>query len=231
MRIIAITQRLLAHTEYYEIRETLSTQWGELFQSGRTLNGFIPMPLSYTIGFHHYIDMLKNSLAGVILSGGNDLSCCLDSDIRNSQQGKLSIMRDDYEAELIEICMKSNIPLLGICRGAQMIAWHFGSEITKCNNHVGTHKIKYTKNISPMQKLAESNTKLKLHNTCNSFHNYCISKLSNSLLPLAICEDNSIEAFRHEKNAIYGIMWHIERKDGLENNIILQQWLNNIRDK
>ena len=62
----------------------------------------------------------------------------------------------------------------------------------------------------------------------NSFHNFCITKLGNELIPLAHYA-NTIEAFKHEKYPIYGMMWHIERENGLENKDILKEWISNIK--
>ena len=44
-----------------------------------------------------------------------------------------------------------------------------------------------------------------------SYHNYSITKLGANLLTLATANDNTIEAFRHKKLKVIGIMWHPER--------------------
>lgn len=45
----------------------------------------------------------------------------------------------------------------------------------------------------------------------NSYHDYSITKLGNSLNTLAKSDDGSIEAFKHINKRILGIMWHPER--------------------
>lgn len=126
-RFIAISQRLYEMQEYHEVREALAIDWGVFFK--QYLSDFIMLPLSYTQDFSHY----KPYIAGVILSGGNDLCVC--------NNNALNRKRDEFESSVIESCIKDSIPLLGICRGAQMIAYYFNSTINKCNNHTKPHEV------------------------------------------------------------------------------------------
>ena len=200
MKLIAISQRLIEEEKYFELREALALDWGKLFTKEDLFRDFLPLPLSYEIDFEKY----KNNICAVILSGGNNLYC-VDSN-------ELSKKRDEYESKIISYCIESKLPLLGICRGAQMIAYSFESTIIKCDSHLNLHSVN-----------VENNTFI-----VNSFHNFCISKLGENLIPLAYSE-NTIEAFKHEKYPIYGIMWHIERENGLENKDILREWISKIK--
>ena len=198
---IGITQRLILNENYPEERECLALDWGKLFNQD-LLKGFIPLPLSYEIEFSRYKHLLK----AVILSGGNDLSLY--------NLNTLSKKRDAYEKQIITICLKEKIPLLGICRGAQIIAHYFNSNISPCKNHVNIqHEVFYFK-----EKFIS-----------NSFHNFAIKELGEDLVGLCFAKDNSIEAFKHKNENIFGIMWHIEREKGLENIQILKEWLSSIK--
>ncbi|MBK1992280.1 gamma-glutamyl-gamma-aminobutyrate hydrolase family protein [Campylobacter sp. 2018MI35] len=200
---IGITQRLIEEEKYKELREALALEWGDLFSNSALFKDFIPLALSYEIDFKRYAPYLK----AVILSGGNDLSIFKES--------FLSKKRDIYEEKIIKYCLKTNTPLLGICRGAQMIAYFFNSSLQMLSNHVGNHKV----------ILNDKNSFIS-----NSFHNYAIVNLGEDLEILARAEDQSIEAFRHKDKNIFGLMWHIERKNGLNNTKILKQWLNTIKE-
>ena len=144
-RFIAISQRLDENISYAEVRQGLDKQWGALFGVGRLLEGFLPLPLSYEVDFEVYRQGLGLALAGVILSGGNDLGA-----FASPASIELSRLRDAYEARIIEACLHHKIPLLGICRGAQMLAWYFGSEIEACGGHVGTHRLCFAKNLAQL---------------------------------------------------------------------------------
>ena len=203
MSFIGISQRLVENTTYVEIREALSLEWGEFFN--KYLLGYLPLPLDYNIDFCRYIPSIK----AVILSGGNDLSML--------NPNPLCQMRDVYERKIIEVCMQHNIPLLGICRGAQMIASYFHSHLEKLSCHIGEHNI------------IEIGTKQEF--CVNSFHHYGIKALGGDLEALSLAEDKSVESFKHKSYDIYGIMWHIERKRGMEGDNTFYQWSNSFKGK
>ncbi|NDJ27831.1 gamma-glutamyl-gamma-aminobutyrate hydrolase [Campylobacter sp. MIT 12-8780] len=196
LKFIGITQRLVQNESYFELREALSLEWGVFFNTH--LKGFLPLPLSYELDFALY----EPFLAGVILSGGNDLSVF--------NENELCKRRDIYENKLLKTCMLKNKPVLGICRGAQLIAHFFGSNLKQCQDHVGKHEVK------DMQE--------KLSFEVNSFHNFSISHLGQDLEALFKADDESIEAFKHKKLDIYATMWHIERAGGLENMQVLDEF-------
>lgn len=180
--MIGITQRLEENPSYYDIREALSCQWGEFLKNINFL------ALSYSVEFTRYLPKLE----AVIFSGGNDLSSLSDTPINRK--------RDAYEKQIILSVLTHKIPLLGICRGAQMIAHFFDSVISPLPLHI-------TKS-HPITLLSDS-----LEYNVNSYHNFAITKLGRDLFPLALGKDSSIEAFRHSSLPIFGIMWHIEREE------------------
>lgn len=204
MKFIGITQRLLENTSYYEVREALSVEWGEFFKGH--LQGFLPLPLSYAIPFSTYAESLGESLSGVILSGGNDLN--------SLNPNPLSAMRDEYEGQILTHCLQHNLPLLGICRGAQRIAEYFGAKLELLSGHIGNHQVF---DMSSGEKFET-----------NSFHNYGVRTLSDCLESLVKAEDSSIEAFKHKHKPIFALMWHIERKNGMEKDRIFQEWLSKL---
>ncbi|MCX2717432.1 gamma-glutamyl-gamma-aminobutyrate hydrolase family protein [Helicobacter sp. MIT 21-1697] len=217
MKFIALTQRLLENTSYYELREALSVEWGAFFKEH--LQGFLPLPLSYAIPFSIYAKSLGNSLGGVLLSGGNDLN--------SLNPNPLSLRRDEYEAQIITHCMQHNVPLLGICRGAQMIAEYFSSQLELLEGHIGNHQVFNLRNGDTFE--------------VNSFHNYGIRTLGECLEPLILAQDKSIEAFKHKQKPIFALMWHIERtlqtqgkqaeNNGLINNEVIREWKKLIESK
>lgn len=185
--LIAITPRLVEEKSYKEQRECLASDWGALFAKEPLLQPFLPLNLSYEIAFEKYM----SCISGVILSGGNDLALYNDN--------ALSHIRDNYERLIIEHCIQRQLPILGICRGAQMLGAYFHSSIVACVGHVGKHAIRSKEQCFVV----------------NSYHNYAIKEVKKPLCPLAVADDLTIEAFMHEYLPIWGIMWHIERESGM----------------
>lgn len=192
---IGITQRVDTVPGYGERRDALDQRWTDLL--GRL--GFVPVPIPNRIedvaGF-----VTGCGLEGIVLSGGNDLASL-------GQQGtNVAPERDRTEAALIELCAERGIPILGVCRGLQMLNVHYGGSLSQMHGHVaqshaispvGSHGFRF-----PAEPV-------------NSFHNFGImpEDLAPGLRPLCRVEDGSIEAVCHDAYPQWGIMWHPERYD------------------
>jgi putative glutamine amidotransferase len=177
MKKIALTQRLIKNNSYYEIREALDINWGALIQAA----DFEPLvlPLKY--------DFQKLHFDGVILTGGNDLYI-----VSNDETDKL---RDDFEKSLLDFCISKQIPILGICRGMQLINTYFGGSIQKVERHAGCSHL-----LSDGREV-------------NSYHGFAIDAPGDALEALAKSGDGTIEIMRHKSYKIYAQMYHPERYD------------------
>ena len=138
-----------------------------------------------------YSEKIKLDLNLLIISGGNDLS--------NYNKKKEHKIRSNLDSFYLKKAIRENIPVIGICYGAQFIAHYFDSKLKKLSNHViKKHKI-FFKNSENKELLV------------NSYHNYVIKKLGNELSTICIAYDESVECFKHKKLNIIGLMWHPER--------------------
>lgn len=155
-----------------------------------------------------YLDVIKYfeklDINGLILSGGNNITPSLydaSYDVNDS-----FLERDRTEMKLINYCLENDIPILGICRGMQIINVYFGGTLTQnIQNHVNkNHKI----NISKYHEyFGESHV-------VNSFHNFGIYKenLGNDIEVFAESNDGVIEGLYHKTRRVVGMQWHPERK-------------------
>jgi len=194
MKKIAITQRLIEKKSYFEIRDALDVRWAKLFEK----LDFLPIILpSHYKKIDYFFDSIK--IDGVILTGGEDL--------HSIDKNNLSKKRDAFEKNLISYAIKNNIPLFGVCRGFQIIAEYFGSQIEKCKGHVGVdHSLKISDNSKFKNNLIDIR-KIKC------YHNYSIKELKNGLIISARSEDETIEAFEHKSKPIFAHLWHSEREE------------------
>lgn len=194
MKKILITQRLFEHSEYVEQREMLDVKWGSLFNE---LN-FLPIVLPIEFDFENYFK--EFSIDGLLLTGGNDLNSTNKNDI-------LSFKRDLFEKKLIDYAITNNIPILGICRGLQVIAEYFGSTMKTVSGQVA---IQHRLNINKESKYSKE---LSYLSKVNSFHNYAIDHLGEELIVSATNESGIIKAIEHTHYNIFAQMWHSEREN------------------
>lgn len=198
MRKIAITQRLIKNKGYEETRECLDLNYSAFIYSC----GFLPVLLPIKVDFNKYFKEIN--IDGILLTSGNDLSTFDKND--------LSIARDNFEKTLIEYGIENYIPVFGICRGLQLIASYFGSDIEKIDGHVNTRHNLLLNN--------DSKYKHQLENLdfVNSFHNFGVKNITDELTVSATDENNSIEALEHKNYKIFAQMWHPERDQIFKNS-------------
>ena len=193
MKKIAITQRLILNESYYERRETLDTQWGLLLNE----LDFLPIILPIESNYKSYFEAIK--IDGIILTGGNDLN--------SINPNTLSYQRDIFEKEIIEYGIDNNIPILGICRGMQIIADFFNASFNKVNNQVN---IKHSLVVNQKSRYSKELNRLK---EVNSFHNYAVEKIGDEFIISARDNSGVIKAIEHKEYKIFGQMWHSEREE------------------
>lgn len=182
MKIAALTLRVDSLEEYNERRDAIDQRWYK-FLSACNLHPFL-VPNCDTFGLK-LITKINPDL--IILTGGNSLE----------KYGGDAIERDTLEVYILEFAIRNNIPLLGVCRGMQLIQNYFGTSLFKVFNHISTeHEI-----IFKGEKT-----------TINSFHQYGTDELTDSFNMISSTEDNIIKAIQHKNLPIVGIMWHPERE-------------------
>ena len=70
-----------------------------------------------------------DSIDGLVLHGGVDISSSSYNEKPINDEFLVDKKRDNYELKLIELCFKKNKPILGICRGAQILNVFLGGSL------------------------------------------------------------------------------------------------------
>lgn len=178
-----------------ERRDSIDQRWTALLMRLGYLPVFIPNEPDAALT---YLDAFE--VRGVILTGGNNLGLA-------PGLPDVSPERDETERRLIEACEARGLPLLGVCRGAQMLAWRHRSEVTRVDGHAGTRHAVTHRAPWPGDIVRE----------VNSYHDYGLRPdgLAPALRILATAPDGTVEAYRHADRLHVGVMWHPEREPSL----------------
>lgn len=182
-----------------------------------TASGGIPLILSYT-GIN--ITQLFNSLDGIIFSGGGDIDPLLFYEEPEPACGQITPERDFYELSLCKYALCLNIPVLGICRGAQLMAISDGGAVFQDINTSNEITVKHSQNAPKYHPThyikVEKNSKLNSilstdYLAVNSFHHQAVSDAGKDFIVSARSNDGLIEAIEHTKNIFaIGVQWHPE---------------------
>lgn len=188
---IAITQRITSFYDGKEIRESLDIKWYDFVKSC----GFSLIPISVKHDIPQFLQ--KMNISGIIFSGGNDLFSVSDEQVNK--------MRDSFEKKLLQEAINRNLPVIGVCRGMQLINGYFAGTLQRIAEHVATiHQIRGNNMVRSV----------------NSFHNYALLNISDDFEVDFRANDDTIEAFHHKNKNIYAVMWHPEREETFKNEDI-----------
>jgi putative glutamine amidotransferase len=162
-----------------------------------TGTGGIPILLPPTAGVASVLPRLD----GLVLSGGGDIDPARYGAATDPQCGPAKAQRDNAELELCQAAIAAGLPLLGICRGLQVINVALGGTLYQHLPSVvghdghspesagyGTHKV----SIAPGSRLASvlqvSEAAVPTH------HHQSIDRLGTGLVATAWTDDGVIEA-------------------------------------
>jgi putative glutamine amidotransferase len=116
----------------------------------------------------------------------------------------------------VATCTQQQIPVLGVCRGAQHLVTYYGGTLRPVEGHVARpHGIAlHPSHSSRSSSVGElSRMPLTARDAVNSFHNWgaATADLPPVLRPVALAPDDTVEAFVHRSLPHWGIFWHPER--------------------
>ncbi|MEJ6347755.1 gamma-glutamyl-gamma-aminobutyrate hydrolase family protein [Holzapfeliella sp. He02] len=182
-------------------------------------NGGIPFIIPLT-NDASVIKQQIDAVDALILSGGHDVSPRFYHEEPKANLGDISPERDEFDFALLKYAEEKQIPVLGICRGAQIMnVFHGGSlhqdlsyrseDSLKHNQQKHPDMTTHSVNIAPDSKLFDS---LKTTQTLvNSFHHQVINQLADTFVVSATASDGVIEGFESPTHPfLLAVQWHPE---------------------
>jgi N5-(cytidine 5'-diphosphoramidyl)-L-glutamine hydrolase len=182
VKAVAVTQRVAAVPEHPERRDCLDQAWPRFLSACGLLPVALPNILEVAL------DLCEQArIAGLVLTGGNDLAAL----------GGDAPERDAVEHALLALAERRGLPVLGVCRGMQIIQQRFGTPLQRVEGHVASHQVICIDGH---------------REDVNSYHRYGALESRVPLEPWAAADDGVVKAVRHSSQPITGIMWHPERR-------------------
>jgi len=120
VKIVAVSQRVDHYPDRNETRDALDQRLAAFV----AICGHVSVPVPNALGGAIRDWLAVVHPAAVVLSGGNDIGQCAE--------------RDDTELALLAYAQERQLPVLGICRGMQMLAHWSGTGLHPVEGHVRT---------------------------------------------------------------------------------------------
>ncbi|WP_236993967.1 gamma-glutamyl-gamma-aminobutyrate hydrolase family protein [Methylomicrobium sp. RS1] len=169
-------------------------------------------------------------LDALIIGGGNDISPeHYNGDINAKVRHDLA--RDLLEIEWIHQALKKRIPLLGICRGAQLINVVLGGNLYQDIRPLRVHTHNRPGLLPTKQVRLEADSRLaeicgKTTFRVNSLHHQAIKSIGAGLRIVGWDLDRIVQAVEACPNArILGVQWHPEYLLYLPSQFAIFKWL------
>lgn len=160
-------------------------------------------------------------LDGVVIAGGGDVDPAFYGATRHPATGVSAPGRDAWELSIAEAAIRMNVPLLGICRGMQVLNVACGGTL---HQHIpdlvgheahsgsaagyGTHQVRVISGTTVRSIFPGGG-----YFDVPTYHHQAVDKIGDGLVPVAWADDGIIEAVEAESPGTFlvGVQWHPEQ--------------------
>lgn len=216
--LIGITCNL-SERKVADINTRIYQDLGKTYTDAISNAGGIPVILPNDLK-EEDIPVIAQKMDGFLFSGGVDVDPKHYGKDNDGTVKYITPERDETELMLLDHLLKhSDKPILGICRGIQVINVALGGTLIMDlpsagkNVHSFIERIResYTHEIDIVENTRLSQI-LQGENRVNSFHHQAVDKLGKGLIPSAFSvDDHVIEAFESDDDRwLLAVQWHPE---------------------
>lgn len=188
--------------------------------------GGLPLPIPIFDEPEHAAELLAHA-DGLLISGGNDVDARLFDQPPRRELGSIDVRRDRMEIALLRHALyETELPILGICRGIQIMNVAFGGtlyqhlptegfschSLTMYRRTEGSHAVTIAEGSRLRALLGESAW-------VNSFHHQAVGRVADGFMAAATAADGVIEAIEPREDTgrfVLGVQWHPEMMAGAD---------------
>jgi putative glutamine amidotransferase len=179
------------------------------------------IPLVIPTGVEKDAQQITKLLDGLLISGGGDMNPQLFNEEPMPKLGNVTPERDTVEIELVRHMLSLNKPILGICRGHQVLNVAFGGTLyqdihSQSASAILQHDQKAKRDHQSHAVHIEQGTILEsIVNSekimVNSFHHQALKDIPSSLIVSGKASDGIVEAIESpDHHFVIGVQWHPE---------------------
>lgn len=186
-----------------------------------------------------YIERVLDSIDALLLSGGADVNPLLLGEEPQRGLHGINVRRDDFELRLVRRAFQRQMPILGICRGIQVLAAALGGTVVQdiyslpqsgcllkhsqdAERWVATHSVVIEKDCVLHRLFGTERLSV------NSFHHQAVGDAGSHLRVVARAADGIVEAVESScKKSVIGVQWHPESFEAVGDHTMMPlfSWL------
>jgi putative glutamine amidotransferase len=153
------------------------------------------------------------NLDGLLLPGGEDVDPSFYGEVPDAKIGPVDRELDETELDLFRQAREQNLPVLGICRGQQVINVAMGGSLVQ---HLEDHEVRahgrshlaHAIDVDPSSELGRAAGDHKIR--VNSLHHQAIRRLAPGLHQTARADDGTVEAVESDDGLVIAVQCHPE---------------------
>jgi putative glutamine amidotransferase len=191
------------------------------------------VPLLLPVLEHAQAEAVVGGLDGLLITGGGDVDPSWYGCPPSEHLGTVDAARDAWELALARAAVGNRLPVLGICRGAQLL-----------NVAMGGTLVLHLPDVTDQQHCVEDRCSVPVHSVAvevasrlrtivgcdvlgvNSLHHQAADRVGTGLLAVALAEDGTIEAVESNgAHRLLGVQWHPELLTDDPSHAALFRWL------
>ncbi|MFH9402858.1 gamma-glutamyl-gamma-aminobutyrate hydrolase family protein [Streptomyces sp. NPDC017638] len=156
-------------------------------------------------------------LDGLVVAGGPDVDPARYGAERSARTGPPAPERDAWELALIEAALAAGVPLLGVCRGMQLLNVALGGTLVQhLDGHVETVGVFGGHPVKPVPGTLYGGI-VPEELTVPTYHHQAVERLGAGLVPSAYAADGTVEAVElpADRGWVLGVQWHPEQSEDL----------------
>ncbi|MGW0868496.1 gamma-glutamyl-gamma-aminobutyrate hydrolase family protein [Streptomyces sp. NPDC002611] len=164
----------------------------------------------------HAADVVAR-LDGVVIAGGPDVEPVRYGAEREARTGPPARERDAWELALIDAALAAGVPLLGICRGMQLLNVALGGTLVQhIEGHAEVVGVFGGHAVKPVPGSLYGGV-VPEETFVPTYHHQAVDRLGEGLVPSAHAADGTIEALELPAHPgwVLGVQWHPEMGDDL----------------
>jgi len=161
------------------------------------------------------VDALFSRIDGLLLSGGGDMCASHFGQTLDPRAVDVQPIRDEMELALAQAALERDMPILGICRGMQLLNVLRGGDLFQHieghkqdePRHVATHQVTISGRLAQLLRVETITT--------NTIHHQAVGKIGKNFEVCASTADGIVEAiWATDRKFVVGVQWHPEELSG-----------------